>query len=103
MKGSGIKDRKRMSQVAVLKTKNCKPNPKGGFRQTDVGKDCRRKSGNGTCQARLPGQFLSLKQDKKTRTFLFTGAYQKLEVPAKDAISVTIPIGTLTRLADNQD
>jgi len=52
---------------------------------------------------RLPGQFLSLKQDKKTRTFLFTGAYQKLEVPAKDAISVTIPIGTLTRLADNQD
>jgi len=52
MKGSGIKDRKRMSQVAVLKTKNCKPNPKGGFRQTDVGKDCRRKSGNGTCQAR---------------------------------------------------
>jgi hypothetical protein len=33
---------------------------------------------------RLPGQFLSLKHDKETRTFLFTGNYQKIEVPAKD-------------------
>src|SRR5215813_7698183 len=33
---------------------------------------------------RLPGGFLSVKQDKETRTFLFTGAYQKLPVPAKD-------------------
>jgi hypothetical protein len=36
---------------------------------------------------RLPGQFLSLKQDKEQRTFLFTGAYQKLEVPAKDFVT----------------
>jgi hypothetical protein len=33
---------------------------------------------------RPPGQFLSLKQDKERRTFLFTGAYQKVELLAKD-------------------
>ena len=44
---------------------------------------------------RLPGQFLSLKQDKKTRTFLFTGAYQKLEVPAKDFVTKQIIPGKM--------
>src|SRR5215813_11805578 len=38
-------------------------------------------------KARLPGQFLSLKQDKETRTFLFTGNYQKIQVPAKDFVT----------------
>ena len=33
---------------------------------------------------RLPGHFISFKQDKEQRTLLFTGAYQKLEAPAKD-------------------
>jgi hypothetical protein len=47
---------------------------------------------------RLPGQFLSLKQDKEQRTFLFTGAYQKLEVPAKDFVTKQIiPGRTVTR------
>ena len=46
---------------------------------------------------RLPGQFLSLKQDKKTRTFLFTGAYQKLEVPAKDFVTKIIPGKMVTK------
>jgi hypothetical protein len=36
---------------------------------------------------RLPGQFLSLKQDKEQRTFLFTGAYQKLDLPARDFVT----------------
>ena len=39
---------------------------------------------------RLPGQFLSLKQDKERRTFLFTGAYQKVELPAKDFVTKQI-------------
>ena len=47
---------------------------------------------------RLPGQFLSLKQDKEQRTFLFTGAYQKLEVPAKDFLTKqTIPGKIVTK------
>jgi len=28
---------------------------------------------------RLPGQFISLRQDKETRTFLFTGQWQKIQ------------------------
>ena len=36
---------------------------------------------------RLPGQFVSLRQDKETRTFLFTGQWQKLQVPAKDFVT----------------
>src|SRR5215469_9902523 len=46
---------------------------------------------------RLPGQFLSLKQDKERRTFLFTGAYQKLEVPAKDFVTKQIIPGKMTK------
>jgi len=44
---------------------------------------------------RLPGQFVTLKQDKETRTFLFTGAYQKLEVPAKDFVTKQIIPGKM--------
>src|SRR5215472_13257479 len=44
---------------------------------------------------RLPGQFISLKQDKETRTFLFTGTYQKLEVPAKDFVTRQIIPGKM--------
>ena len=44
---------------------------------------------------RLPGQFLSLKQDKEQRTFLFTGQYQKLEVPAKDYVTKQIIPGKM--------
>jgi hypothetical protein len=41
---------------------------------------------------RLPGHFVSLKQDKETRTFLFTGDYQKVQLPAKDFVTKqTIP------------
>jgi len=47
---------------------------------------------------RLPGQFLSLKQDKKTRTFLFTGGYQKLEVPAKDFVIKQVIPGMRTSI-----
>ena len=36
---------------------------------------------------RLPGQFLSLRQDKEMRTFLFTGNWQKIQVPAKDFVT----------------
>ncbi len=32
---------------------------------------------------RMPGAFISLKEDKETRTFLFTN-YQKIQVPRKD-------------------
>lgn len=47
---------------------------------------------------RLPGQFLSLKEDKERRTFLFTGSYQKLEVPAKDFVTKqVIPGKTVTK------
>ena len=47
---------------------------------------------------RLPGQFLSLKQDKETRTFLFTGAYQKADKPAIDFVTrQTIPGKMVTR------
>ncbi|MGA9151120.1 MAG: hypothetical protein WBZ36_11125 [Candidatus Nitrosopolaris sp.] len=47
---------------------------------------------------RLSGQFVSLKQDKETRTFLFTGQYQKVEKPATDFVTKqTIPGRTVTR------
>jgi hypothetical protein len=44
---------------------------------------------------RLPGQFISLKQDKERRTFLFTGAYQKVELPAKDFVTKQIIPGKM--------
>jgi hypothetical protein len=44
---------------------------------------------------RLPGQFLSLKQDKEQRTFLFTGSYQKVELPAKDFLTKQIIPGKM--------
>jgi hypothetical protein len=44
---------------------------------------------------RLPGQFVSLKQDKETRTFLFTGAYQKLDKPAIDFVTKQIIPGKM--------
>lgn len=47
---------------------------------------------------RLPGQFVSLKQDKETRTFLFTGQYQKIEKPATDFVTKqTIPGKMVTK------
>jgi hypothetical protein len=47
---------------------------------------------------RLPGQFVSLKEDKETRTFLFTGVYQKLDKPAIDFVTKQIiPGRTVTR------
>ncbi|MGA9154338.1 MAG: hypothetical protein WBZ36_27460 [Candidatus Nitrosopolaris sp.] len=47
---------------------------------------------------RLPGQFMTLKQDKEARTFLFTGNYQKIEVPAKDFVTKQIiPRKTVTK------
>ncbi len=47
---------------------------------------------------RLPGQFISLRQDKETRTFLFTGQWQKLLVPAKDFVTKQeIPGKTVTK------
>lgn len=47
---------------------------------------------------RLPGQFVSLKQDKEQRTFLFTGQYQKVEKPATDFVTKqTIPNRTVTK------
>src|SRR5215469_18677055 len=36
---------------------------------------------------RLPGQFVNLRQDKETRTFLFTGQWQKVQVQAKDYVT----------------
>jgi hypothetical protein len=35
-------------------------------------------------EARLPGQFFSLREDGETRTFLFTTNFQKYDAPAKD-------------------
>jgi hypothetical protein len=47
---------------------------------------------------RLPGHFVSLKQDKETRTFLFTGDYQKVQLQAKDFVTKqTIPGKMVTR------
>jgi hypothetical protein len=47
---------------------------------------------------RLPGQFVSLRQDKETRTFLFTGQWQKLQIPAKDFVTKQeIPGKTVTK------
>lgn len=49
-------------------------------------------------KARLPGQFLSLKQDKETRTFLFSGEFQRLQVPSKDFVTKQeIPGKTVTK------
>ena len=49
-------------------------------------------------QKERPGQFVTLKQDKETRTFLFTGNYQKIEVPAKDFVTKqTIPGKMVTK------
>ena len=36
---------------------------------------------------RLPGHFISFKQDKEQKNLLFTGAYQKIPVPAKDFVT----------------
>ena len=33
---------------------------------------------------RLPGHFISFKEDKEQKNLLFTGVYQKIPVPAKD-------------------
>ena len=44
---------------------------------------------------RLPGGFISLKQDKEQRTFLFTGDYQKVQVPAKDFLTKQIIPGKM--------
>jgi hypothetical protein len=47
---------------------------------------------------RLPGQFVSLKQDKEQRTFVFTGQYQKVEKPVTDFVTKqTIPGKTVTK------
>jgi SNF2 family DNA or RNA helicase len=35
-------------------------------------------------KTRLPGQFLSLKEDKEKKTLFFTGQYQKVDKPAID-------------------
>ena len=44
---------------------------------------------------RLSGHFISLKQDKEQRTFLFTGSYQKLDLPAKDFVTKQIIPGKM--------
>jgi hypothetical protein len=44
---------------------------------------------------RLPGQFFSLKQDKETKTFLFSGQYQKIEIAAKDFVTKQIIPGKM--------
>jgi hypothetical protein len=44
---------------------------------------------------RLPGQFISLKQDKEQRTFLFTGEYQKAQLPAKDFVTKQVIPGKM--------
>jgi hypothetical protein len=47
---------------------------------------------------RLPGQFVSLKNDKEQRTFVFTGHYQKVEKPATDFVTKqTIPGKIVTK------
>ena len=47
---------------------------------------------------RLPGGFISLKQDKETKTLLFTGNYQRIEKPATDFVTKqTIPGKVTTR------
>ena len=49
-------------------------------------------------KARLPGQFISLKSDRESKTLLFSGSYQKLQVPAKDFITKQIiPGKTVTK------
>jgi len=46
----------------------------------------------------LPGQSISLRHDKETRTFLFTGQWQKIQAPAKDFVTKQeIPGKTVTR------
>jgi len=44
---------------------------------------------------RLPGQFVSFKQDKEQKTLLFTGAYQKIDKPAKDFVTGQIIPGKM--------
>ena len=45
----------------------------------------------------MPGQFISLRQDKETRTFLFTGQWQKIQAQAKDFVTKQeIPGKTVT-------
>jgi hypothetical protein len=44
---------------------------------------------------RLSGHFVSLKQDKETRTFLFTGDYQKVQLPAKDFVTKQVIPGKM--------
>ena len=44
---------------------------------------------------RLPGHFISFKQDKEQKNLLFTGAYQKLPVPAKDFVTGQIVPGKM--------
>ena len=44
---------------------------------------------------RLPCGFISLKQDKEQRTFLFTGEYQKIQVAAKDFVTKQIIPGKM--------
>jgi hypothetical protein len=47
---------------------------------------------------RLPGHFISFKQDKEQKNLLFTGAYQKIPVPAKDfATKQIIPGKIITK------
>jgi len=36
---------------------------------------------------RLPGHFISFKEDKEQKNLLFTGSYQKKPVPAKDFVT----------------
>ena len=51
---------------------------------------------------RLPGQFTSLRQDKETRTFLFTGQWQKLQVPGKDFVSKQEILGKMVKNTDSK-
>jgi hypothetical protein len=44
---------------------------------------------------RLPGHFISFKQDKEQKNLLFTGAYQKLDLPAKDFVTKQIIPGKM--------
>jgi hypothetical protein len=45
---------------------------------------------------RLPGKFVSLKENLEERTFLFTGEYQKVQVPLKDFVTKQIIPGKTT-------
>lgn len=45
---------------------------------------------------RLPGNFISLRNDKEQKTLLFTGEYQKVEVPSKDWVTKEIIPGKMS-------